>query len=85
VDLLEQFIKKFSKIGVTTVLDICCGTALQLRELALRGYRSIGLDASLKMLNYLQKEAQREGVIVESVLADMNNFKLRQNYFTRRV
>ena len=52
-DLFEQFIRKYGKIKVETVLDLACGTALQLREMAKRGYKSIGLDASSKMLDYL--------------------------------
>ena len=43
-DLFEKFIKKYSKTGVKSVLDLACGTALQLREMAKRGYKSIGLD-----------------------------------------
>jgi len=77
-DLFEQFIKKYGKKKVETVLDLGCGTALQLREMARRGYESIGLDASSKMLDYLKNEALREGVEIETVKADMNNFKLKQ-------
>jgi SAM-dependent methyltransferase len=77
-DLFEQFIKKYGKKKVETVLDLGCGTALQLRELSKRGYASIGLDASAKMLDYLKREALREGVKIETVKADMNNFKLKK-------
>jgi SAM-dependent methyltransferase len=77
-DLFEQFIKKFSKIKVTTVLDLCCGTALQLREMARRGYKSIGLDTSSRMLGYLKEKSLQEGMAIETVKADMNNFKIKQ-------
>lgn len=77
-DLFEQFMKKYGKIKVETVLDLACGTALQLREMAKRGYKSIGLDASSKMLGYLKLEALEEGVKIETVSANMNNFKLKQ-------
>ena len=36
--------------GVRTVLDVCCGTGLMTRELALLGYRVTGVDASPAML-----------------------------------
>ncbi len=78
VDLFEQFIKKYGKIKVETVLDLACGTALQLREMAKRGYKTIGLDASFKMLNYLKEESLREKIKIETVKAEMNEFKLKQ-------
>jgi len=77
-DLFEQFIKKYGKKKVKTVLDLGCGTALQLRKMAKRGYKAIGLDASKKMLDYLKRESLVEEVNVETVKADMNNFKLKQ-------
>jgi len=78
VNLFEKFIKKYSKTKVKTVLDLACGTALQLREMAKRGYRSIGLDANVKMLNYLKHKSLLEDVKIETVKADINNFKLKE-------
>lgn len=77
-DLFEKFIKKYSKADVRSVLDLACGTALQLREMTKRGYQSIGLDASLKMLDYLKSESKKEGLKIETIQADMNSFKLKQ-------
>jgi len=75
-DLFEQFIKKYGKVKAKTVLDLCCGPAPQLREMAKRGYGAIGLDASPKMLDYLEKESSQEEVKIETVMADMNKFDL---------
>lgn len=36
--------------GVTTVLDVCCGTGLMDAALIARGYRVVGVDASTAML-----------------------------------
>ncbi|HRZ95627.1 MAG TPA: class I SAM-dependent methyltransferase [Candidatus Moranbacteria bacterium] len=77
-DLFEEFIKKYSKRKVKTVLDLGCGTALQLREMAKRGYGAIGLDASAKMLDYLRRELLADGAKIETVKADMNKFSLKQ-------
>jgi len=77
-DLFEKFIKKYSKTGVKSVLDLACGTALQLREMAKRGYKSIGLDASSKMLDYLKCESEKNGLKVNTIKADINNFKLKE-------
>lgn len=41
VDNFEKLIKRFSKIGVNSFLDIACGPSLQLREIARRGYEAI--------------------------------------------
>ena len=77
-DLFEKFIKQYSKANVTSVLDLACGTALQLREMAKRGYQSIGLDSSSKMLDYLKSESKKEGLKVETIKEDINNFKLKE-------
>lgn len=77
VDNFEKIIKKFSKIKVKRFLDIACGPALQLREIAKRGYEAIGLDLSRKMLGYLKRKAKKEGIKIEAVEADMTKFKLK--------
>jgi SAM-dependent methyltransferase len=78
VDNFEKLIKKFSKIEVNRFLDIACGPSLQLMEIARRGYEAIGLDSSPEMLAYLQQRAKEEGAKIESVQADMCNFRLRK-------
>ena len=76
VDLFEKFITKYSRIKVKCILDIGCGPSLQLREIATRGYRAIGLDESAAMLRYLKQRARDENVHIETVRADMTNFRL---------
>ena len=78
VDLFEKFIRKYSKIKVKRVLDIGCGPSLQLREAARRGYEAVGLDASPEMLKYLEKKVAAEGGRVETVRADMRDFRLKR-------
>lgn len=77
VDLFEQFIEEYSKIKVKRFLDIGCGPSLQLREIAKRGYEAIGLDLSPQMLEYLEDKGREEGVRIETVKADLADFKLR--------
>lgn len=77
-DLFEEFIKKLSKRRVESVLDIACGTALQLEEMASRGYKTLGLDASSEMLNYVKSKSLEKGLEIKIIKADMNNFKLKQ-------
>jgi len=78
IDSFEKIIKKFSKIKVKRFLDIACGPSLQLREIVRRGYEGIGLDSSPQMLRYLEKKAKEENFKVETVKADMINFKLKK-------
>ncbi len=78
VDLFEDFIEKYSHIGVRRFLDIGCGPALQLREIAGRGYEAFGIDASAQMLDYLRERAVAEGIRIETVLADMTDFSLEE-------
>lgn len=76
IDSFEKIIKKFSKIKVKTFLDVACGPSLQLREIAKRGYGAIGLDLSNEMLKYLQKKANEKKLKIQTIKADMYNFKL---------
>jgi SAM-dependent methyltransferase len=78
VDTFEQVIKKFSRIKVRRFLDIACGPSLQLRELARRGYETVGLDLAPEMLEYLSKKAEKEGKKIETVHADMCSFRLKK-------
>jgi len=78
VDTFETIIKKFSKIKVRRFLDIACGPSLQLREIAKRGYEAVGLDLAPEMLRYLSGKAKEEGLRIETVQADMLNFRLRK-------
>lgn len=77
-DLFEKFIRKYSRIPIRRILDIGCGPSLQLREIARRGYEAVGLDASPRMLKYLEARAREEGVRIETVRADMTGFRLKK-------
>jgi ubiquinone/menaquinone biosynthesis C-methylase UbiE len=74
VDLFETHVKEFSKIKIKRVLDVACGPGLQLRELAKRGYESVGLDNSEEMLQYLRQKTKEDGTEIETVKADMTDF-----------
>jgi len=78
VDLFEKFIRKFSKVKVKRFLDLGCGPSLQLREIARRGYEAIGLDLSAEMLDYLKRKAEEEGLKIETIRADLTNFKIEK-------
>src|SRR3990172_6051681 len=77
VDFFEQAIRKFSKIKVKTMLEVGCGNSPHLPEIAKRGYKFIGLDLNQKMLAYTKEKAKSAGVVVQTVGADMMNFRLK--------
>jgi SAM-dependent methyltransferase len=76
VDYFETLIAKYCRRKARRFLDIACGPSPQLREIARRGYEAVGLDANTKMLSYLSRKAEEEGLAVETVQADMQNFRL---------
>jgi SAM-dependent methyltransferase len=77
--LFEPLIRRYSLIPVQSVLDVCCGPSPQLRESARRGYSATGLDLSQAMLGYLRDMADREQVTVETVQADLRDFRLARS------
>jgi SAM-dependent methyltransferase len=76
VDFFQAVAKKFCDREAKSFLDLGCGPSPQLREVARRGYEAVGLDINPKMLAYLNEKAIEEGLRVETVQADMRDFKL---------
>jgi SAM-dependent methyltransferase len=77
-DRIERLVRRHSRIRVRRVLDLCCGPSLQLRELLRRGYRGVGLDRSTTMLTHLRARVPRDGAALETVRADLRDFRLRR-------
>lgn len=78
VDTFETIIREFSKVKVRRFLDVACGPSVQLREIAKRGYEAVGLDLAPEMLGYLSEKAEEEGLRIETVQADMSDFRLEK-------
>ena len=57
--------------GVRSVLDLCCGTGLLAGELAGRGYRVVGVDASEAMLALARERLGPEVVLRRTTLPDL--------------
>ena len=57
-----------------TILELACGPAHHLRELARRGLACHGIDINLEMLGYARELCRREGVTVMLRRGDMRTF-----------
>lgn len=73
-DVIEESIRRFSRIPVKRVLDICCGIAPHAGELARRGYEYVGLDNNRNMIRYCNEHWSSASPRPEFVLGDMLSF-----------
>ena len=79
VDVFEALIKQYSRIPVSRVLELGCGPAPHLAELARRGYTYVGLDLSRPMLAYAQQKADSLQVSARFHVASMLDFRLDES------
>lgn len=77
-----QFVKDVYRLhngrDVESVIDLACGPGYHARAFAAQGVRAVGLDLRGEMLKFAQDEAEKEGVNVEWVEADMRYIQLSQ-------
>jgi SAM-dependent methyltransferase len=75
-DFLDWALAHHGQSTERSFLELGCGPAGYARELARRGFRSVGLDLSPGMVDHARAAAGREGLAVEILLADMSDFTL---------
>lgn len=77
-DFLEACLTRHGQktCGERSFLELGCGPARNGRVLSQRGFRTVGLDLQPRMLDFAQLEAQREGVELELVEANLIDFDL---------
>jgi SAM-dependent methyltransferase len=76
VDVFEAVIKQYSWIPVACMLELGCGPAPHVEELARRGYTYIGLDLSRPMLAYAQQKVDTVQASARFHVASMIDFQL---------
>lgn len=76
VDVLEAVIQQHSRIPVSCMLELGCGPAPHLPELARRGYSYVGLDLSRAMLAFAQERADKVQAAARFHAANMVDFQL---------
>lgn len=62
------------------LIDIGCGEGRNAIYLAKHGFKVLGLDVSKTGLDKTKKFAEEEGVNIETVQADINNYQLTETY-----
>jgi len=60
-----------------SILDVACGTATHLLELARMGFDCIGLDLDPEILKVAREKARRRGLTIRLVQGDMRDFRLQ--------
>jgi len=78
VDVMEEAVRKYSKIPVQTVLELACGNSPHMLELAARGYDYYGLDISPTMIEFAQEKAREHGLDVHFYLANFVDFQIEK-------
>ena len=79
----DSVLKLASQYGVPeprTVVEVACGPAHHLRELASRGMRCLGVDINAQMLAYARELCRRDGVHVQFKRADMRTFQVDRRF-----
>lgn len=77
---IEQVISKHSKIPVTSILDLGCGTAGHLIPLLKRGYEGCGVDLSPEMLEQAKQKASQAGVALRLEAGDISSVSLGSKF-----
>lgn len=80
-DFLEWALSKHGKLKKKkekSFLELGAGPAKHAREFAKRKWRSVALDLSEEMVEYAKLESEKEKLEMETVVADMSDFKLKK-------
>lgn len=68
----QKFFQKLIKErGITSVLDMACGTGTYTLEFAREGLRVLGIDLSQEMIRLAKGKAEQEGVKADFLVGDM--------------
>lgn len=70
--------RQVARLGLRTVLDICCGTGRQVRLLAESGVQGVGIDRSPAMLDVARRKSRGNGFWV---LGDARSLPFRDGSF----
>jgi SAM-dependent methyltransferase len=75
-----EVVKLHSKIPVSRVLDLACGTGGHLLEMAAHGWQMTGADLSESMLDRARQKAIRLGLSPRLQAADLRTFEFAERF-----
>ncbi len=73
--VIEKILKEHK---IKTVLDLTCGTGSQVFYLSKQGYKVVGADISLALLEIAKKKAVKEKIKPKFIHGDMRNIRVGQ-------
>lgn len=73
---LLQVARRYGVAEPKGIVELACGPAHHLRELARRGYACTGIDINAEMLAYARALCRRDGVRVDLRKGDMRTFEV---------
>jgi SAM-dependent methyltransferase len=76
VGVMEECMRRFSKIPVKTVLELGCGNCPHAPALCGKGYRFVGIDTNPNMIEFSRRKTETFRDRLELFCADMNCFDL---------
>jgi len=79
-DVLEEIFRLYARTKPRSILDAGCGTGSHSIELARRGYRLTGVDASEPMINVAQEKAKAWGVPIDFQVFDLKELSLPKKF-----
>lgn len=71
VDYIQRVHSKYAGRGMTSLLDLACGTGEHVLEFARRGIQAVGVDISPLMIAHAVAKARTQHVNADFVLGDM--------------
>lgn len=78
VEFIDKAAKRYSKCKVRSVMEIGCGNSPYVEELSKKGYSFVGLDLNQEMLNFSKTKAKEKGISIETIRANMLDFRLKK-------
>ena len=76
IDFFKDAINEHSKTPVKEILELACGNSPLAIPFVNAGFRYRGLDLNKHMLNYSKERASQKKCSIETIQANMINFKL---------